>query len=124
MNPKKIAVPALLATAFLATGCATAFKSKSTSLSLQGADDVTVNGKPVDGDSVSLSNKSDHTVAYRTAAGEERTCLIDSKVSKGWVALDILAGGVGWIIDLATGNWRSLDTSQCNIALSSATAAR
>jgi hypothetical protein len=115
MNPKKLVVPAVLAATLLGSGCATMFKSKSTSMSLEGAEDVTVNGKPVSGDRVSLSNKSDHTIEYRTASGEEGSCRVTSKISKGWIALDILAGGVGWIIDLATENWKSLDTSDCNL---------
>jgi hypothetical protein len=94
-------------------GCATLFKSKSTDVAVPAAGEVTVDGMPASGPTVKLSNKSSHTIAFKTASGETRMCTVQSSASSGWVVLGILAGGIGWIVDLATKNWNSLDASQC-----------
>ena len=113
MNLARKNLPALLVVASISLGgCATAFKGKTTSLPLEDATAVSVDGQPVSGDHVSLSNKHGHTLTYQTASGEH-SCQIRSHASAGWVIASVLAGGVGWIIDLATHNWNSLDTSTC-----------
>jgi hypothetical protein len=114
MNVALKTVPALLVAASISLGgCATLLKSKSTSLPIEDASAVTVDGEPVSGPTVALSNKHDHTITYRTSSGEDASCQVHSKASTGWIVLSVLAGGVGWIIDLATHNWNSLDTSHC-----------
>ena len=112
-----LAVIAVLSNA----GCATLLKSKTTQVQIDKAPsgaEVTVDGKnvgtaPV---SVALSNKTDHQVTFINADGKETSCRIAAGASTGWVVLGILAGGVGWIVDWATANWRNLDTSQCSTA--------
>lgn len=107
----------LVAATTAATGCATVLKSKTSSVTLDGApagSEVIVDGKSVGQApvSVTLSNKVSHDVVFRTADGD-RSCRIEAGASTGWVVLGIAAGGVGWIVDWATGNWRSLDASKC-----------
>jgi hypothetical protein len=116
MNIARKTLPALLvATSISLGGCATVLKSKTTSLPIEDASAVTVDGRPVEGPTVTLSNKTGHTITYRNASGETASCQVHSKASTGWVIASILAGGVGWIIDLATHNWNNLDTRGCQL---------
>ncbi|MGH7857461.1 MAG: PEGA domain-containing protein [Candidatus Binatia bacterium] len=99
----------------MVSGCATLFKSKTTDVqvsSSQPGATVMVDGQAqgTTPTSVTLSNKVDHVISVD---GQE--CRISSSASTGWVVLSVLAGGVGWIIDLVTGNWKSLDKSACSL---------
>lgn len=109
--------------ALLVSGCATLFKSKTSQIQIDKAPagtEVMVDGKSVGNApvSVTLSNKIDHQVTFRGGDGKETSCRIAAGASTGWVVLGLLAGGVGWIVDWVTGNWRSLDASPCSTTTS------
>ena len=113
---RALTLVAAVALATSAGGCATLFKTKSTPVVMNGSQGAEV---IVDGQSkgrapltVELDNKVAHTVIIRDASGD-KTCNISASASTGWVVLGILAGGVGWIIDWATGAWNDLSTTSC-----------
>jgi hypothetical protein len=111
----------ITAMAITGTGCATILKSKSTQVTLDkvpAGTEVIVDGQSVGKApmTVSMSNKQDHQVTFRATDGTESNCRVSSGVSIGWVALDIFGGLIGVVIDGVTGNWKSLDASQCSSA--------
>jgi hypothetical protein len=115
----KIASLALIATVGSA-GCATLFKPKQSTVlinSQQPGAAVLVDGQQVGVTpaQLMLSNKTGHMITVRGAAGE-RSCRVESSVSIGWVILDIVASPA-WIVDLVTGDWRSLDAGACMLSM-------
>jgi hypothetical protein len=43
-------------------------------------------------------------------------CEFQSRVSAGWVVLDVVLSPA-WIVDLITNSWKTLDRSDCMVAL-------
>lgn len=116
---KTLLVPALFLVAS-ATGCATALKTKQAQVSVTSTPpgaDVFVNGNKigVTPATIPLSHKHDHTIVVRGSGGEQ-TCMLRSNISKGWVVLDVVTLG-GWLVDLVTSNWNTLDKTECSVAL-------
>lgn len=102
------------------SGCATLFKQKHSVVMINSKEPgsaVLVDGQQVGVTpaQVMLSNKQDHMITVRGTAGE-RTCIVSSGVSAGWVILDIVASPA-WLVDLITGDWKSLDATQCMYAM-------
>jgi hypothetical protein len=100
-----------------------------------GPADVTVNSNPagaevwVDGTNrgvtpatLQLSKGQSHTVTLRRAGYQEKTVVIDRKLSSTYLILDILGGLLPVVIDAATGSWYVLGTDEVNVDLQSGTA--
>lgn len=108
-----------LATAVLATGCATVLKGKTTPVAVTsntpGAT-VMVNGQAagVTPTTVQLPNKEDAVITVHQA-DKEQTCKMTTSTSTGWVVADVLfSGGLGIIIDWATHNWNNIGPTICH----------
>jgi hypothetical protein len=100
-----------------------------------GPANVTVNSNPagaevwVDGTNrgvtpatLQLSKGQSHTVTLRRAGYQEKTVVIDRKLSSTYLILDILGGLLPVVIDAATGSWYVLGTDEVNVDLESGTA--
>jgi len=118
LSSRLVVLVASVSLFFAATGCATVFKSKTTPVTLGASfpgsevlvDGVSAGKAPV---TLALSNKTDHTVTYRTESGE-KGCTIHSKASMGWIVADIfLTVLVGLIVDVATKNANNLEPQGC-----------
>ncbi len=103
-------------------GCATAFKAKTTQVSVTsntpGAT-VTVDGKQagVTPMTVELSNKADSVITVQ-AAGHEETCKMSTGASTGWIVADVfLTTGVGLLVDWATHNWNNVTPNNCHASV-------
>jgi hypothetical protein len=101
-------------------GCATLFKPQQQSVTIASTNpgaDIYVDGMAVGKTParVALSTSDSHTVTVRGAAGE-MSCRFESSVSAGWVLLDIVMSPA-WIVDLATGGWKSLDRTDCLVPI-------
>jgi len=112
----------IVLTAILASGCATAFKAKTTQVSVTsntpGAT-VIVDGKPagVTPLNVELSNKDDSVITVQ-AGGKEESCKMSSGASTGWIVADVfLTTGVGLIVDWATHNWNNVTPNNCHVGV-------
>lgn len=120
---KAIATITLVATLGMGTGCATLFKSKTTQVQLDkvpAGTEVIVDGKsagkaPL---SVTLTNKNDHLITFRTPDGKESSCRVESSIALLYVFFNFWT--IGWVVDAVTGNWKSIDVSQCASATASA----
>jgi hypothetical protein len=114
MSMKNCIIAIAFACAPVTSGCATLFKSKTAEVRVSTAagGDVFVDGesKGAAPMNVVLSNKTDHVIKVG-----EKTCEVKAGASTGWVVLSVLAGGVGWIVDWVTGNWKSLDQTECKL---------
>jgi len=115
----RIALLAVLV-AISASGCATLFKQKHTMVmvnSQQPGSAVMVDGQQVGVTpaQLMLENHRDHMITVRGPAGD-RTCIVTSGVSAGWVILDIVASPA-WLVDLITGDWKSLDATPCMMSM-------
>ncbi len=104
----------------VATGCATAFKGKTTPVEVTsntpGAA-IAVDGKPagVTPATVEVSNKADAVITVQQN-GHEQTCHVVSSASIGWVVADVfLTSGLGLIVDWATHNWNNVTPSSCHV---------
>ncbi len=117
---KSLLIPALFLVTAASGGCATVLKSKQAQVSVTSTTpgaDVIINGNKVGVTPATfrLSHKNDHTIVVRGSGGEQ-TCMLRSGISKGWVVLDVVTLG-GWLVDLVTSNWNSLDKTECTVAL-------
>lgn len=118
---KRSVLSAILVAATLG-GCATAFKAKTTQVSVTsntpGAT-VIVDGKTagVTPLNVELSNKDDSVITVQ-AAGREESCRMVSGASTGWIVADVfLTTGVGLLIDWATHNWNDVTPNNCHVGV-------
>jgi hypothetical protein len=115
----RIASFAVLATV-VSSGCATVLKPKQSSVTITSMapgsaiylDGMQVAVTPA---RLTVSNKQDHEITVHGAGGEH-TCRLESHASVGWVILGIVASPA-WIVDLITGDWRSLDVTECTMPL-------
>ena len=117
---KRTALSLLLVVA--STGCATLFNASQKSIPMASTPpeaEVWVDGSlrgttPV---SLELNNHTSHVVVFRKEGYQDVTCELDARVGAGWVILDVLGGLVPVIVDAATGSWRSLSRSSCDVTL-------
>lgn len=108
----------LLATA----GCATLFNSGQRAVAFSSNPteaEVWIDGTrrgttPI---SLELNNHRDATVTFRKEGHRDVVCELTAEVGAGWVILDVLGGLIPVIVDAATGKWRSLNSSVCNVNL-------
>jgi hypothetical protein len=45
--------------------------------------------------------------------GGEAGCALEPRIGVGWVVLDLFGGVIPLVVDLATGNWQSVDALGC-----------
>jgi hypothetical protein len=118
----KRAFTSLLVSAATLSGCATAFKGKSTPVSVTSATPgatVSIDGRPagVTPMSVDLSNKTDAEITV-ASNGKTETCRMRASASVGWVVADVLlTGGIGIIVDWATNNWNNVGPNSCHVGV-------
>jgi hypothetical protein len=104
------------------SSCATLFGKKTHALAVssdpRGAE-VYVNGFKRGVTPIELNLKADksYTIEYRKEGFESVTRVVNTKVSAGWIVLDVLGGLIPIIVDAATGNWNKLDQDSVNAAL-------
>ncbi len=98
----------------LLSGCATLFAHDTTTVMVQIApgQTVTVDGAPA-GTSPTQVTVASH-VDHQIVVGD-RSCKLVASVGAKWVVLDVLAGLVPLVIDVATGSWRSAETATCQL---------
>jgi hypothetical protein len=113
----------LLATVAISmTGCATLFKGSHSTVCFdsepQGAD-VYINGQRHGRTPFALdcSNKQPLMVTFKKPGFADKTCVIDTKIAAGWVILDVLGGLIPVLIDAATENWYSLESTEASALL-------
>jgi hypothetical protein len=87
-------------------GCGTLLNGKQATL-------VVPEGTVVDGarqaGSVRVKKDADHHVVF----ADGRACTINSRLSIGYLAADVLLFPIGWIVDAVTGDWSKLDAASC-----------
>jgi hypothetical protein len=111
-----------LAIAAALGGCATAFKGKTTAVSVTSTTpgaNVTIDGRAagVTPLTVDLSNKHDALIVV-DANGRSETCKMTSSASAGWIVADVfLTSGLGLIIDWVTHNWNNVAPNACHVAI-------
>lgn len=64
-----------------------------------------------------LGNHRGYVVTFRAEGYDEVACVLSATTGTIWVVLDVLSGLVPVIVDAATGAWKSLDRSACNVVL-------
>ena len=111
---------AACATVSLAGGCATLLNPQQQAVNIQSTTpgaEILVDGMAVGRTParIPLSTNQGHTVTVRGANGE-MSCRFESSVGVGWVVLDVLLSPA-WLVDLATGWWKSLDKSDCLVPI-------
>jgi hypothetical protein len=95
----------LIATVIASVGCGTVLNSGPATI-------VPPPGGTVDGVAgpITVSKKVPHEVVYP----DGRRCMIESRVSVGYVVVDVvLLFLLGVIVDAVTGDWRTLDAGAC-----------
>ncbi len=103
-------------------GCATVFKSKTSSVAVSSATpgaQVTVDGKPagVTPTNVEVANQKDAVIIV-SANGKQETCQMRTGAATGWVVADIfLTSGLGLIIDWVTHNWNDVEPNACHVGV-------
>jgi PEGA domain len=65
---------------------------------------------------VQVENKRDHNITFRLNGYNDGVCLVKSEVAVLWVVLDIWFL-VPLIVDAATGGWKEITTTMCNLNL-------
>ncbi len=101
------------------SGCATLLKSKTAMVNFNSYPDkrdVYINGEnmgttPLE---LELSHKKAVTVKFVKDGYRSRTYTIKRRVDPPWVVLDVLIGVGPVLVDAATGNWFSLETTEFN----------
>lgn len=112
----------MLITALSLGGCATVFKSKTSSVAVSSTTpgaQVSVDGKPagVTPVNVEVANQKDAVITV-SANGKQETCQMRTGASTGWVVADIfLTTGVGLIIDWVTHNWNDVEPGTCHVGV-------
>ncbi len=112
----------LLAITLFLFSCATLFKGTSENVDFSsdpsGAK-VYVNGNLVGTAPVrlKLESKKTYSIEFKKEEYETQTFTITNSIGAGWIILDVLAGLVPVIVDVATGAWYSLDQTNINAIL-------
>ena len=106
----------------LLSSCATLFGKKTHPLAISSSPkgaEVYVNGfkRGVTPIELKLKADRDYTIEFRKDGFENVTRVVNSKVSGGWIVLDILGGLIPIVIDAATGDWNKLDQDSVNADL-------
>ena len=107
---------------FTLTSCGALFNSSPKQIPVNsdppGAE-IYVDGFPMGSTPTTLSLKKnkDYRVEIRKEGFKTQYYTINSKVSGGFVILDILGGIIPVVVDAATGAWKVLDTDQISVQL-------
>ena len=113
---------ALISSASLAGGCATALKSKTTQIAVTSMNPgaaVLLDGKQagVTPTTVEVSNRTDADITVRGTDHEEH-CKMTTSASTGWIVADVfLTSGLGLIVDWATHNWNNVTPANCHVGV-------
>lgn len=103
-------------------GCATAWKDKTTSISVTSATPgatVLVDGKPAGQTptTVELSNKSNAVITVQRGDHHEE-CRMTTSASVTWIVADVfLTSGLGLLVDWGTHNWNELGPKVCQTSV-------
>jgi len=87
-------------------GCGTIMNGKPATLTIP--DGALVDGIKPSGP-MRLTKDADHHIIF----ADGRQCTIESKLSLGYFAVDVLAFPIGWVVDAVTGDWSKLNASSC-----------
>lgn len=123
LKMKKALFIVLIASGLLfLTSCATIFSGSSdevTILSSPDDADVYINGMRYGSTPmiVSLAKGNTYYVELRKEGYDSRKVIITSEVGIGWVVLDVIAGLVPLVIDIATDAWSELTPDLISIQL-------
>jgi hypothetical protein len=103
------------------TGCASIFKGSSQNVPItsnpEGAQ-VWVDGVYRGTTPLKLQLDVKKSYAVRICKdGEEQNCTLVSKVSAGWVVLDVLGGLCPVVVDACTGSWNHLTPAEVCVAM-------
>ena len=106
----------------LTSACATILTSSTKNIPMDSSPSgarITIDGAPmgVTPTRLKLSNHKAHVVIFSKKGYDSIACTLDVSVGAGWVVLDVLSGLVPVIIDAVTGDWRTLDDTNCSVTL-------
>jgi hypothetical protein len=111
-----------IAVAWTLMSCGTLFGNKHPEVGMGSDPDgakVYVNGDLVGTTPVKiqLQNDKEYRVEFRKDGFQTKTYILGKHVGAGWIILDILAGLVPVVIDVATGGWYELDSDNVKVIL-------
>jgi hypothetical protein len=115
---------ALIAALVASSGCATVLNENSRIVTVQsnlpGAM-VVLDGRAIGPAprTVQVTNSHDHTIVVHAPGHAPETCFLDATVGVGWVVLDVILIPLilPIVIDLVTGEWRDLESTDCYVTL-------
>jgi hypothetical protein len=117
-----VAVVVCSALVLAMAGCGTLFGNKNPEVGMgsdpQGAK-VYVNGDLVGNTPVKiqLKNDKDYVIEFRKDGFQSKSYVLGKHVGATWIVLDILGGFWPIIVDLATGGWYELDSTNVKVLL-------
>jgi PEGA domain-containing protein len=122
LNSCHVRVAMLVAVALAASGCATLFASKTTTVRIESDPpqaDIMIDGNAVGQTPASLevATSKSHAITIQKAGYHPAGCTLQATVGAGWVVLDIIAGLLPAVIDLVTSDWSSLERESCSVHL-------
>lgn len=106
----------------LGSGCATVFKSKTTTVSITSntpGEAITIDGRAagVTPSNVEVPAQGNATIVVGHGS-HQQTCMLTTHASTTWVVADIfLTSGLGLIIDWVTHAWNDVGPSECHAAV-------
>lgn len=118
----RLGILAVLTVATFGSGCATIFKGKSETVTINSNPSgaaVVINGHPVGNTptQMKLDSNETHNIEIKKVGFESSHFVISNSVGVGWVILDVLGGLVPVVIDAATGSFYYLDRTEINAPL-------
>ncbi len=103
------------------SSCATLFEKKTHDLTVNSniPGEVYIDGTLMGKTPLVLSLKANksYTVQVKAKGYTSSTKMLNNKIGIHWVVLDVLGGLLPALIDLATGNWYTLETPVLNFHL-------
>ncbi len=115
-------VPVSLLVLLTLPGCGTLFTPNTKAIPLDSnpvAAEVTVDGisHGVTPLTLELSNRESHVIQFAKEGYKTVSCELNAKTNVGIVVLDVLGGLLPLVIDVATGNWKTLEGDVCSVEL-------
>jgi hypothetical protein len=113
-----VAVSLVVVMLWVGGGCATVFSSSTQQVQMTSTPpgaEVMIDGVPIGRTPMiaTLHKNKAYLVSFRSG-NQVTTCTLTKSVGAVWIVLDILFGFVPLIVDAITGDWYSLDQSQCH----------